>query len=106
MLRVAVYLKSGAVAEFEAETILESGDPHPKFKLGFPPAEAGGRRLVYLDRDDVSAVVVEDRHLGGPLVAAQVVEASLPVAVPETIRQEVQEVLAVASQGAADPPAP
>jgi hypothetical protein len=60
MLRVWIYLKSSAVAEFEAEAIMETAEAHPRFKLECPAAENGGRRLVYLDRDDVSAVVVED----------------------------------------------
>lgn len=65
MLRVTVYLKSGAAAVFEAEAVLEAAGAseaaaHPKFRLDFAAPERGGRRLVYLDRDDVSAVVVEE----------------------------------------------
>ena len=102
MLRVTVYLKSGAVAEFDAAAIDESGESHPKFRLGFRAPAPGARHLVYLDRDDVSAVVVEDRtgeaaNASGSAFAAE----STPVAVPDTIRQEVQEVLAIATAGAA-----
>lgn len=61
MIRVTIYLKSGAVAEFDAQAVVDtSAESHPKFRLDFPPSEEGGRRLAYLDRDDVSAVVVED----------------------------------------------
>ena len=59
MLRVTVYLKSGAVAEFHAATVFEDAADHPKFRLAFAAPDGGRRRLVYLDRDDVSAVVVE-----------------------------------------------
>jgi len=59
MLRVTVYLKSGAVAEFDAAGVLEDAADHPRFRLAFAVPETG-RRLVYLDRDDVSAVVVEE----------------------------------------------
>ena len=97
MLRVTVYLKSGAVAEFDARAISETAD-HLKCRLEFAPPDEG-RRLCYLDRDDVSAVVVEERgDAAASLGAAAAVES---VAVPETIRQELQEVLAVASVGAA-----
>ncbi len=64
MLRVSIYLKSGAVADFEAEAVMEGTEGHPKFRLDFPGAENGTRRLVYIDRDDVSAVVVEDAGEG------------------------------------------
>ena len=76
MLRVTVYLKSGATAEFEAEAILDSTEPHPKFRLDFAAPETGGRRLVYLDRDDVSAVVVEER--GDRTAAAAAVALDVP----------------------------
>ena len=97
MIRVRVYLKSGAVAEFDAAAIAESGasgESHPKFRLEFSPpigAEPGTQRLVYLDRDDVSAVVVEER--GGRAAAMEHATASAPVEVPDAIRQEVKEVL-------------
>jgi hypothetical protein len=94
VIHVRVYLKSGAVAEFDATAITESGGPHPTFRLEFSPpigAEPGIRRLVYLDRDDVSAVVVEER--GGPAEDALRAAVSAPVEVPDTIRQEVKEML-------------
>jgi hypothetical protein len=81
VLRVTVYLKSGAAASFEAEAVLEAageGQAHPKFRLEFAPPERGGRRLVYLDRDDVSAVVVEEA--GGDEPATPVAEAAALVA--------------------------
>ena len=119
MLRVVVYLKSGAVAEFDAAAIeesresresRESQESHPRFRLEFRAAEGGGRRLVYLDRDDVSAVVVEERgDEGGGASRGAAAGESAPVAVPEAIRQEVQEVLAIATTGAAgkaEPTAP
>ena len=103
MLRVTVYLKSGVAAEFEAEAVIEDAGTHPKFRLDFPAPEEGGRRLVYLDRDDVSAVVVEDagearraRH------AAEEAVIALPDALP--IRAEEEEVLTLA--GAASGQAP
>ncbi len=73
MLRVKVYLKCGSVAEFEAESVNEDAAEHPKFRLEFTPPDGGGRRLVYLDRDDVSAVVVED--VGSPEGSAAVAAA-------------------------------
>jgi len=106
MLRVTVYLKSGSMVEFEAESIKESDDPHPKFRLSFPVAESGGRRLVYLDRDDVSAVVVHESGSDGPGVAAREALADAPVVLPDTLLQEVQEVLAVTTAGATDLPVP
>jgi hypothetical protein len=85
VLRVTVYLKSGAVATFEAQAVREAAGAggeaaHPKFRLDFAAPERGGRRLVYLDRDDVSAVVVEEAGAGaaaGPAAgaAAAVAEA-------------------------------
>jgi hypothetical protein len=105
MVRVTIYLKSGAAVEFEAEAILETGAAHPKFRLDFPAPSQGGRRLAYLDRDDVSAVVVVDGDTPGLPAMEEHANASAPVAVPETIRQEVQEVLAVSAAGAADRPA-
>lgn len=100
MLRVQVYLKSGAVAAFEAARVEEGAGPHPKFRLEFVPPEGGGRRLVYLDRDDVSAVVVEDESAAGsgPRTAQAEVE------VPAPIREEVEEVLTVVSAGGVCPP--
>ena len=101
MLRVVVYLKSGAVAEFDTAAIEESRESHPRFRLEFRAAEGGGRRLVYLDRDDVSAVVVEERGgEGGGAARRAAAGESASVAVPATIRQEVQEVLAIATVGA------
>jgi hypothetical protein len=75
VLRVTVYLKSGAAAAFEAEAVLEAAGAgeaaaHPKFRLDFAAPERGGRRLVYLDRDDVSAVVVEEASDGAAAPAA------------------------------------
>lgn len=93
MLRVMIYLKSGGVAEFEAEAIMEANVAHPKFRLDFPAAENGKRRLAYLDRDDVSAVVVEDvgegRHAR---MTAEEAVISLPAAVsgvPVHVEDEV-----------------
>lgn len=77
MLRISVYLKSGAVAEFEAAAILQDAADHPRFRLEFASPEDGGRRLVYLDRDDVSAVVVEDS--GRPSSGEAAREASVPL---------------------------
>ena len=94
MIRVRVYLKSGAIAEFEAAGVTETDESHPKFRLEFAPpvdGEPGARRLVYLDRDDVSAVVVEED--GGRGAAVAYAMASAQVEVPDTIRQEVKEVL-------------
>ena len=105
MLRVTIYLKSGSVAEFEAESIQQSADPHPKFRLSFPAAESSSRRLVYLDRDDVSAVVVHESGTEGHRTMTLEAVADGPVVVPETLLQEVQEVLAVTAAGAADSPA-
>ncbi len=79
MLRVTIYLKSGAVADFDAEAMLESAEPHPKFRLDFAAPENGGRRLVYLDRDDVSAVVVEERGERDRTAATQLAEAIAPL---------------------------
>lgn len=104
MLRVRIYLKSGAVAEFEASAIAETpetANSHPKFRLDFPPSDTGGPRLVYLDRDDVSAVVVVEEPDAGREPGAREAAVPEPVVVPETIRQEVGEVLAVAAVGAA-----
>jgi len=106
MLRVTVYLKSGSVAEFEAKSIQESDEPHPKFRLSFPAAESGGRKLVYLDRDDVSAVVVQESGPDDPSVATREALAGVPVVLPDTLLQEVQEVLAVTAAGATDLPVP
>jgi hypothetical protein len=79
MLRVWVYLKSSAVAEFEAEAIVETAEAHPRFKLECPAPADGGRRLVYLDRDDVSAVVVEDAGEGRrEAVATEAAMRSIP----------------------------
>ena len=80
MLRVTVYLKSGAAAVFEAEAVLEAAGAgeaaaHPKFRLDFAAPERGGRRLVYLDRDDVSAVVVEEAGADAAGMATLVTEA-------------------------------
>ena len=91
-------MKSGAIAEFEAAGITETSEAHPKFRLEFAPpvdGEPGARRLVYLDRDDVSAVVVEENAGRGSAVAYATASAPLqvPVEVPDTIRQEVKEVL-------------
>ena len=105
MMRVTVYLKSGGVAEFDALAAAETAD-HPKFRFEFAPPEDGGRRLLYLDRDDVSAVVVEERPDEGAATSGAATAASAPIAVPETIRREVQEAIAIASVGAADLPAP
>jgi hypothetical protein len=102
MLHVSIYMKSGAVADFEAESIRESAESHPKFTLDFPPAESGGRRLVYLDRDDVSAVVVEESNRSGRSMTAQEAMVTLPAA----IREDVQDVLTVAAAGDAGRPAP
>jgi hypothetical protein len=99
MLRVTVYLKSGAVAEFDAEAMMESAEPHPKFRLDFPAAEQGGRRLVYLDRDDVSAVVVED--VEGPRGLARPAETSAMIDLTPLARDGEQDVLRVPAVPAA-----
>jgi hypothetical protein len=79
MVRVTVYLKSGAVAEFEARQVTEAAEAvHPKFRLEFPAPENGGRRLVYLDRDDVSAVVVEEEHDAGNVLREVQAVVALP----------------------------
>jgi hypothetical protein len=80
VLRVTVYLKSGATAVFEAEAVLEAAGAseaaaHPKFRLDFAAPERGGRRLVYLDRDDVSAVVVEEAGADAASMATLVTAA-------------------------------
>jgi hypothetical protein len=86
VLRVTVYLKSGGVAEFHAQGILEDAADHPKCRLVFAAPEGGGRRLVYLDRDDVSAVVVEseDASAVGPADASAVTLIDLSPPDPET----------------------
>ena len=94
MLRVSVYLKSGAVADFEAEAIMEATTEHPKFRLDFPAAENGKRRLVYLDRDDVSAVVVEDLGEGLSLLAAAE-EAVISIPGTTTGREADEDALTV-----------
>jgi hypothetical protein len=86
VLRVTVYLKSGAAAAFEAQAVLEAAGAggeaaHPKFRLDFAAPERGGRRLVYLDRDDVSAVVVEEADDG----AAAAPAASAAAVVAEAV---------------------
>lgn len=87
MLHVTLYLKSGAVAEFEAASIEEAAAEHPKFALGFTPPEQGGRRLVYLDRDDVSAVVVREGGASGAeqAAAAEAAEAEEAVEAAEAL---------------------
>ncbi len=92
MLRVSIYLKSGAVADFEAEAIMESPDEHPKFRLDFPAAENGTRRLVYIDRDDVSAVVVED---AGDERRTRIATEEAVVSIPGILVAEGQEVMTV-----------
>ena len=92
MLRVTVYLKSGAVAEFEAERVMESAEPHPKFRLDFPAAEQGGRRLVYLDRDDVSAVVVEEAQERRGRSRKAVAVADLPVEEAVAVAEDILRV--------------
>ena len=96
MIRVTVYLKSGAVAEFDAQAVVEAPEQtHPKFRLDFPPSEEGGRRLIYLDRDDVSAVVVEEAD-DAPSVLK---EAAAVVASPSERELSESEVMTVAIGG-------
>jgi hypothetical protein len=93
-------MKSGAVAQFDAQAVMEvDATVHPKFRLEFAAPEDGGRRLVYLDRDDVSAVVVEDAGETLPARAATAAEAmiSLPTAGEES------DVLTVSLAGAPAP---
>jgi hypothetical protein len=87
MLRVKVYLKCGSVAEFEAEGIEEGAAEHPKFALEFTPPTGGGRRLVYLDRDDVSAVVTED--VTSPEASAAVAAAEALIETPAPLAAHV-----------------
>jgi hypothetical protein len=110
VLRVTVYLKSGAAAVFEAEAVLEAAGAseaaaHPKFRLDFAAPERGGRRLLYLDRDDVSAVVVEEADDGAaaaPAVSAAVAEA---LGAPAAVGGDLLTV-ALANAGEAPPGGP
>ena len=111
MLRVTVYLKSGAVAAFEAQAVLEAASAggeaaHPKFRLDFVAPERGGRRLVYLDRDDVSAVVVEEADDGAAAPAASAVAAvAEALGAPAAVGGDLLTV-ALANAGEAPPGGP